>query len=160
MRFSPFFVIEYGKRKRFVLLMRFFIGLSVWYLLLTEPLFLSLTLLLFQGRAIVLVFREERRSCAKNKKREYPIYQDKEYSLVQNPSIGPFAKKRKEKKEGRLFLSVRAPCSLHSLIASVKKEIQTYKFQWDRDLKPQVTMRKSHFHFFWEATPLFQFQTI
>lgn len=95
-----FFVIEYGKRKRFVLLMRFFIGLSVWYLLLTEPLFLSLTLLLFQGRAIVLVFREERRSCAKNKKREYPIYQDKEYSLVQNPSIGPFAKKRKESKEG------------------------------------------------------------
>ena len=30
----------------------------------------------------------------------------------------------------------------------MKKEIQTYKFQWDRDLKPQVTMRKSHFHFF------------
>lgn len=72
MRFSPFFVIEYGKRKRFVLLMRFLIliGLSVWYLLLTEPLFLSLTLLLFQGRAIVLVFREERRSCAKKRKKE------------------------------------------------------------------------------------------
>jgi len=74
--------------------MCFFIGLSVWYLLLTEALFLSLTLLLFQGRAIVLVFREERRSCAK--KRECPIYQEKEYSLVQNPPIGPFVRKKED----------------------------------------------------------------
>ena len=38
MFFSPDFVMEYGKRKRFVLLMCLLIGLSVWYLLLTEAL--------------------------------------------------------------------------------------------------------------------------
>ena len=47
MCFSPFCVIFYRKRNRFVLLMCLLIGLSVWYMLFTEPLFASPNMLFY-----------------------------------------------------------------------------------------------------------------